>query len=149
MAKIKAVVDWVRDNLDQMGKVVLFAHHKEVMDGLIEGCSNFTDVVSLRGGMSSTERERVRVQFQEDRDVGVFIGQNHAAGDSIALHAADVVVLCEPDWVPGQNDQCLDRISYFEKKYGCTGYFATIPNSVDEMVLNVLSRKSIDNQDAQ
>lgn len=145
MAKVKGVVDWVSDNLEQLGKVVLFAHHKEVMAGLGTGCEKFTNVVSITGGLSPTEREARRCRFMEDDKVGVLVGQNFAAGDSIALHASDTVLLCEPDWTPGQNDQCLDRVSHFEKKWGCTGYFVAIPNSADEHLMDVLARKSIEN----
>lgn len=145
IAKVKGVVNWVDDNIDEMGKVILFAHHREVIELLKTLLKHkYTEII---GGMSSEQKKEAYMSFQNDPSIKVFIGQNQAARDSIPLWKASTAVSIEPDWVPGNNDQMMDRMSYIEKKDPCVGYFATLRGSIDENIQRALLRKkNITNQ---
>lgn len=130
LAKVNGVVDWIDDNIDECGKLIVFAHHKEVIAALKSKLKH--KYVEIIGGMTSEQKRDAYTAFQEDPKIKVFIGQNQAARDSIPLYAASTTISIEPDWVPGNNDQMLDRMTHFSKKEPCVGYYATLRGSIDE-----------------
>jgi SWI/SNF-related matrix-associated actin-dependent regulator 1 of chromatin subfamily A len=130
LAKVNGVVDWVDDNIEECGKLIIFAHHKEVIAALKKKLKY--KYVEIIGGMSQEEKYNAYTAFQTDEKMQIFIGQNQAARDSIPLYAAPTTISVEPDWVPGNNDQMLDRMTHFSKKEPCVGYYATLRGSIDE-----------------
>lgn len=142
LAKVNGVVDWVHDNIEQEKKIIIFAHHKEVIAAIKNKLKlRFESIV---GGMSSEEKRDAYMAFQTDDSVKVFIGQNQAARDSIPLWKASVSISVEPDWTPGNNDQMMDRMVHHDKHEACNGYFATLRGSIDEIIQKALLRKSND-----
>jgi SWI/SNF-related matrix-associated actin-dependent regulator 1 of chromatin subfamily A len=123
LAKVNGVVEWVNDNIEQSGKIIIFAHHKEVIQNLQSKLNQKHKFVTIKGGMSSLEKKEAYTSFQENDDIKICIGQNQAARDSIPLWKSSTTVSVEPDWTPGNNDQMMDRMAYFDKKEPCVGYF--------------------------
>jgi SNF2 family DNA or RNA helicase len=139
LAKVGGVVNWIDDNMDEMGKVIVFAHHREVLDLLKSKVKH--KYVEIIGGMTSEQKREAYMAFQNDDSIKVFFGQNQAARDSIPLWKASTAISVEPDWVPGNNDQMMDRMSFIEKHEPCTGYYATLRGSIDEDIQRALLRK--------
>lgn len=139
LAKVNGTVDWIDDNIDNCGKLIVFAHHKEVIAALKSKLKH--KYVEIIGGMTSEQKYNAYNAFQTDPKISVFIGQNQAARDSIPLYAASTTISVEPDWVPGNNDQMLDRMTHFSKKEPCVGYFATLRGSIDEDIQKANIRK--------
>jgi SWI/SNF-related matrix-associated actin-dependent regulator 1 of chromatin subfamily A len=132
LAKVNGVVDWIDDNIEQCGKLIIFAHHKEVIAAVKNKLGKKYKYTEIIGGMSQEEKYNAYTAFQEDEKYQIFIGQNQAARDSIPLWKASTTISIEPDWVPGNNDQMLDRMTHFSKKEPCVGYYATLRGSIDE-----------------
>jgi len=139
LAKVKGVCDWIDDNIDQSGKIIVFAHHKEVIAEVKKKMKH--KYVEIIGGMSSEQKHNAYTAFQEDPSVKIFIGQNQAARDSIPLWKGSTTISIEPDWVPGNNDQMMDRMSHFSKKEPCVCYYATLVGSIDEDIQKANVRK--------
>lgn len=139
LAKVAGVVQWIDDNIDLCEKVIVFAHHKEVITALKVKLKH--KYVEIIGGMCSEEKYAAYTAFQDDPSVKVFIGQNQAARDSIPLWKASTTISIEPDWVPGNNDQMLDRMTHFSKKEPCVAYYATLVGSIDEDIQKANIRK--------
>lgn len=139
LAKVNGVVDWIDDNIDECGKLIVFAHHKEVIAVLKSKLKH--KYVEIIGGMNAEQKRDAYTAFQADKTIKIFIGQNQAARDSIPLYAASTTISIEPDWVPGNNDQMLDRMTHFSKKEPCVGYFATLRGSIDEDIQKANIRK--------
>jgi len=57
-------------------------------------------------------------------------------GEGWTLAVAQDAVICEPDWVPGKNDQLLDRIHRMgqEGDY-IIGHVPVVPDTLDERIL--------------
>lgn len=134
MAKVESVIKWVEES--GFKKVVLFAYHTDVINGLrkLEGS------VYIDGSCTQAQREKAVRDFQEG-DAKVFIGQINAAGTGITLTAANVLMFVETSWVPAENKQAADRIHRIGQKDSCLVYFASIPKSVDEDIIKVIKRK--------
>lgn len=135
LAKVDAVIKWVRES--SFKKVVLFAHHKAVIEKLKE----LENSVYVDGSCSQSHREKAVKDFQHG-DAEVFIGQIQAAGTGLTLTAANVLLFVEVSWTPAENRQAADRIHRIGQKNSCLVYFTMIPNSIDENIIRVVKRKT-------
>ena len=109
IAKAPLVSAHVSEIVEETGnKVVLFAHHHEVIDLLCEDLAE-CGIVKLDGRDSMESRNAAVESFQSDDSVKVFVGGIHAAGVGLTLTASAHVVFAELDWVPGVMSQCEDR----------------------------------------
>lgn len=144
MAKVEPVVEWVKEWLEGCDrKIVLFAHHREVVQGLVTGLATVGHPVLTVTG-ETTERQWMVDQFQRNPDYRVFIGQNTAAGTGITLTAASDLLLLEPAWVPSENAQIAGRIHRISQRRGCQVRFVTLAGSIDEQIGKALARKAAD-----
>lgn len=142
LAKVNGVADWIDDNIALTGKLIVFAHHKDVISALKTKIKKHK-FVEIIGGMTQEQKYNAYTSFQEDESVQIFVGQNQAARDSIPLWKASTTISIEPDWVPGNNDQMLDRMTHFSKKEPCVAYYATLRGSIDEDIqkANIVKRE--------
>lgn len=142
LAKVAGVVEWVKDWLDGGGgKIVLFAHHREVLDALQTALAG-VGTATVRG--DTTDRQRVVDRFQNDPSVRVFIGQLQAAGTGVTLTAASDVLFVESSWVPAENQQAAMRVHRIGQKDACMVRFATLAGSIDEQIQRAVARKVSD-----
>lgn len=110
LAKIPYVVEHIASAVESSGKVVLFAHHKDVIAAVQAALEDAgIKSVKLVGDMGAEARQESVDRFQADPTVAVFIGSIHAAGVGITLTAASHVIFAELDWVPGNISQAEDR----------------------------------------
>jgi len=114
MAKLPACIDYI-DRMLETGiqKLVIFAHHQDVLTTLAEHYGN--DAVSLHGQSSMEEREEVVSRFQNG-NARIFIGGLKAAGVGLNLFAASTVVFIEIDWNPAKLTQAEDRLCRIGQK---------------------------------
>jgi len=142
MAKVEPVVEWVREWLEGCDrKIVLFAHHREVIQYLIDTLGNEYRSALVVG--ETLDRQK-QVDVFQTGPARVFIGQNTAAGTGITLTAASDLVLVESSWVPAENAQIAGRIHRIGQKTGCQVRFATLAGSIDEDIQRAVARKTAD-----
>lgn len=109
LAKAPMVAEHVRGMLEGSdGKIIVFAHHRDVIDSLKEALGEF-GVVSITGDTHVSSRQDAVDAFQTNPAIRVFIGNLIAAGVGITLTASSTVVFAELDWVPGTLSQAEDR----------------------------------------
>ncbi len=148
LAKVKGVVDWFRDWREGGGgKVVFFAHHRDVMHDLkvgLEGVTGAGSVAHVDGAMAQHNRKLEIRHFMERDECASFVGQLQAAGVGIDLSAASTAIFVETSWVPGENQQAMMRIQKVGKTEMRQVYLATLPGSIDERVQMVSARKMKD-----
>lgn len=141
-AKARSVAALVREELQQgqYQKVVLWAHHTDVIDTLAGELKAF-NVLGIDGGTPQKRRGEIVVEFQESDFSRVFIGQIQAAGTAITLTAADQVVFVESSWVPDENEQAAKRCHRFGQTRPVFVRISALADSVDELVAATLNRK--------
>jgi len=108
LAKVPAMVGFINEILEQKDKVVVFAHHHDVIHKLED---EFKDICVVLTGedQNMVRRQRVIDDFQNDPNVKVFIGSIKAAGQAINLTIANHVIFAELDWTPAILTQAEDR----------------------------------------
>ena len=109
-AKAPKVVEHVLGLLEETDKVVVFAHHRDVVNALVAGFAEAGHgVVSLTGETKMGDRQAAVDAFQTMPQVRVFVGNIQAAGVGLTLTASSTVVFAELDWVPAMIAQAEDR----------------------------------------
>jgi SNF2 family DNA or RNA helicase len=142
VAKAPKVVEHVRLALedDAFAKVVVFAHHHDVIDALCDGLAEF-GAVALTGETKLEERQVAVDRFQNDPTCRVFIGSITAAGVGITLTASSHVVFAELDWVPGNVTQAEDRCHRIGQLNAVLVQHLVLNGSIDARMAAVLIEK--------
>lgn len=144
LLKVEPAVKWVQDFLmDQTKKLVIFAHHRDVIEKLAAELAPYNPV-TLTGKTNPEAKARAVVGFQTKAHVRVFIGQTIAAGTSITLTAASDVLLLEPDWTPANNYQAISRCHRIGQQNSVTAWFAFAEGTIDRRISTILRRKAAD-----
>lgn len=141
LAKVPAVVAHCRDLLEGgVQKLVVFAHHRDVMQAIDYQLSMFKPVRVL-GGMTDEQKQQSVDAFQNVEDCRVFVGQLQAAGVGLTLTAAHTVVFAELDWVPGVMTQCEDRCHRIGQRDSVLVHHLVVDGSLDARIARALVRK--------
>lgn len=139
LAKVPLVVEHVRNALEASGKLVLFAHHRDV---IAELAAPFGDsAVTLTGRDPIAARQAAVDRFQEDPTCTLFIGSITAAGFGLTLTAASHVVFAELDWVPAHLTQAEDRTHRIGQKDSVLVQHLVLQDSLDARMVRTLIRK--------
>ena len=142
--KIPMVVGHVKDTLedDNEKKVIVACHHKDVLDGLVEGLAKYNPVF-IDGSVSSQGRQDAVDRFQNDESCRVFVGSIQAAGTGITLTRADWVVFAELDWVPGNMSQMEDRAHRIGQDNQVLIQHLVLDGSIDARLAKTIVEKQI------
>jgi len=137
LAKLPAVVDYVRDALENTTKLVVFGHHRDVIESLTEALAD-VGAVKLYGGMSDSDKQASVDRFQTDDACRVFVGSIQAAGVGLTLTASSTVAFAELDWVPANISQAEDRCHRIGQR-NCVGVVhLVIDGSLDSKMAQLL-----------
>ncbi len=124
-------------------KIVLFGHHIDVLDHVEAGLAKH-GVVRIDGRDSAVGKERKVRQFVEDASISVCLGNSQAIGigtdglQEVSNHG----LIFEPDWVPGNNQQCFDRLDRGGQRNKVFGEIFVAPGSIAEKILASALRKA-------
>lgn len=109
-AKLPAAMPYIHDLLEQTQKIVVFAHHHEIIDAIMSECRDAGyNPVSVTGAHNAEQRQAAVDRFQTDPAARIFVGSLAAASVGLTLTAAADVVFLELDWVPATMNQAEDR----------------------------------------
>lgn len=150
-AKVEGAAEVIREYLDGCRrKVVVFAHHTDVIDALIVGLLEYQPVV-IDGRVSKAAREQAVGDFLNNPKCRVFIGQTQAAGTSITLvgpnNDVSDVFFVEADYSPGNNVQAASRIHRIGQKNAVQVWFLTAHGTYDDRIQEINARKAQDFKD--
>ena len=141
LAKIPAVVAHVQNSLeDGDNKILIGAHHHDVIDSLMESLAEFNPV-KLTGETKEADRQANVDSFQNNPAVRVFVGSILAAGVGITLTAASHAVFAELDWVPGNMSQFEDRLHRIGQTETVLIQHLVLSDSLDARMACVLMSK--------
>jgi SWI/SNF-related matrix-associated actin-dependent regulator 1 of chromatin subfamily A len=141
--KIPQILDYVNDTLESEDKLIIFAHHKEVIQTLEKELSKNNKVVKIDGSVSQEDRQKSVDEFQKG-NANIFIGSIRACSEAITLTASSHVIFAEIDWTPGKNIQAEDRAYRIGQKNTVNITYLVYENSVDEYILNTnIDKESI------
>jgi SNF2 family DNA or RNA helicase len=123
-------------------KLVVFAWHTDVLNFLQHRLSRF-GVLRIDGSTSPGQRKTRVDEFIANPKMQIFLGQQMAAGigtDGLQKVAAHVL-LAEPDWVAGNNEQAVDRVDRGGQTRTVQADLFCAPNSLLQKILASAIRK--------
>ena len=145
LAKVDKVVDFVKDILENKNKVVVFAHHRDVIEqiaGAFPGESTM-----LYGGMSTADKDAAVQEFMKNPKIRVFVISIIAGGVGLTLTSADVAVFAEMSWLPSDISQAEDRLHRIGQKATTFIYHLVVEGSIDAyMAQKCVSKQMIVDQ---
>lgn len=123
-------------------KLTIFGWHIDVLDILQKGLSEY-GVVRIDGSTSAIAKDRLCKQFQYNDNIRVVIGNilSMGIGTDGLQHVCNHGLIAEPDWVPGNNIQCFDRLDRGGQRSQVQGDIFVAPGSIAEKVLASALRK--------
>ena len=141
-AKAPGALRYIEELLSEgVEKLIVSAWHSEVLAFLRENLQHH-GLVYMDGSTSARKRQAVVDEFQENPEIRIILAQQLVLMLGWTLVAAQDVVLAEYDWVPGNNDQLLDRVHRMgQKGTVVTGHVPVVPGTLDERMLGTAIAK--------
>ena len=141
VAKVDKALDHIKDMLDSVEKVIVFAHHHDVIDGLQAGLAEY-GIVTVTGQTPGADRQAAVDRFQADPGCRVCLGNIKAAGVGLTLTAASTVVFVESDWTPGWMQQAEDRAHRIGQTESVLVQYLVFDESMDAVLAQTLVSKA-------
>jgi hypothetical protein len=141
-AKAEAAAAYVLDALEGGAKLLVFAHHRAMLDALEAAVRNArVPYVRLDGSTPSRERHAAVAKFQSDAAVRCALLSMTACGQGITLTASSEVLMAELCWTPAVLLQAEDRAHRIGQPNAVNVRYLLAPGSVDDVMWPLLSRK--------
>ena len=142
-AKAGLAADYAAQLARNVGKVVFFARHVDVMDTAEE---TFTrrglKHTSIRGDQSPKAREHAIDAFVNDEDVQVIVCSLSAAGVGVNLQVASNVVLAELSWTDAEQTQAIDRVHRIGQSDPVTAWRIIAAQTIDTRIAELIDSKA-------
>lgn len=145
-AMVPRMIEHCRYLLDIVGieKIGFMAIHRSVMDEFTEAMEKY-GVCSSRGGMTTIRKDAQLLEFIENPAKRVMLGQTDSmAGIDGLQGVCSHVVIGEPSWVPGNNEQAVDRYHRIGQHDNVIAQFLLAEGSFNELVLGIVLDKAED-----
>ena len=146
MRKVKAASEFIDDLLQANEPVVVFAHHKDVVQALQDELKTHNPVIVV-GDTTRLKRDMAIEAFQAGKTKCI-IGNIAAMSEGVDLSAADTIVFVECTWSTSALEQASSRVENITKNgIAPVIYILTIKASLDHNVLaKVLKKLNVVNQ---
>ncbi|MCF4120785.1 DEAD/DEAH box helicase [Antribacter sp. KLBMP9083] len=142
-AKAGLAADYAAQLARNVGKVVFFAKHVDVMD---QAEQTFADrgigYASIRGDQTPKAREKNIAAFVNDPDVSIVVCSLTAAGVGLNLQVASNLVLAELSWTYAEQTQAIDRIHRIGQAEPVTAWRIIAAQTIDSKIAELIDSKS-------
>ena len=142
-AKAGLAADYAAQLARNVGKVVFFAKHVDVMD---QAEQLFADrgirYASIRGDQTPKAREKNIAAFTSDPDVSIVVCSLTAAGVGLNLQVASNLVLAELSWTYAEQTQAIDRIHRIGQDEPVTAWRIIAAQTIDSRIAELIDSKS-------
>jgi SNF2 family DNA or RNA helicase len=142
-AKAAPAADYAAQLARNVGKVVFFAKHVDVMDHAEQA---FADrgirYAAIRGDQTTRQRDKNVKAFVEDPEVQIVVCSLTAAGVGLNLQVASNLVLAELSWTDAEQTQAIDRIHRIGQSEPVTAWRVIAAQTVDSRIAELIDSKS-------
>ena len=136
-AKMPAIEEWIEGRLAESRKVVVAAHHRDIVDALADKYGGY----KIQGDMELGDIEDAKEAFQTDPDAKVIILSIQAAKTGHTLTASQDVLFVELPWTPADVDQTYSRCHRIGQTGSVTATYMLLDGTIDEEIYDLVERK--------
>jgi SWI/SNF-related matrix-associated actin-dependent regulator of chromatin subfamily A-like protein 1 len=136
--KLHAALTWIHDFLASGEPLVVFAHHVEVQDAVLE---RFPHALHLLGRDKVEAREATVQAFQDPDGPALIVCATRVAAQGITLTRASNVAFLELEWTPAMHDQAEDRCHRIGQHDAVTAWYLLAADTIDETMARLIERK--------
>lgn len=142
-AKATPAADYTVNLARNVGKVVFFAKHIDVMDAAEKHFAKAgLRTISIRGDQTAKSRQAEIDAFQNDPEVSVAVCSLTAAGVGVNLQAASNVVLAELSWTNAEQTQAIDRVHRIGQELPVTAWRIIAAQTIDGRIAELIDSKA-------
>jgi SNF2 family DNA or RNA helicase len=142
-AKAVMAADYTAQLARNVGKVVFFAKHIDVLDqALAHFAAAGITTTSIRGDQTTSARQAAIDAFTNDDAVQVIVCSLLAAGVGVNLQAASNVVLAELSWTSAEQTQAIDRVHRIGQELPVTAWRILAAQTIDTRIAELIDQKS-------
>ncbi len=142
-AKAGLAADYAAQLARNVGKVVFFAKHVDVMDTAEKTFEQRSiGYCSIRGDQTSRVRQKNIDAFLNDPDVAVAVCSLTAAGVGLNLQVASNVVLAELSWTAAEQTQAIDRVHRIGQDQPVTAWRIIAAQTIDARIAELIDDKA-------
>lgn len=136
--KLEAVKTWINDFVENDEKLIVFAHHKEIISSLKE---SYPDALCIDGSTSTEDRQKAVTEFQTNLSKKLIFCSIKSASVGLTLTASSNVAFIELPWTPGDLDQAEDRAHRIGQKNNVNIYYLLGKNTIEDLKIMPLIEK--------
>jgi len=142
-AKAGLAADYAAQLARNVGKVVFFAKHVDVMDAAEQTfAQRGIRYASIRGDQTPSAREKNIAAFVNDPEVAIVVCSLMAAGVGLNLQVASNLVLAELSWTDAEQTQAIDRIHRIGQTEPVTAWRIIAAQTIDATIAKLIDSKS-------
>ncbi|CUR54538.1 putative DNA/RNA helicase, superfamily II, SNF2 family [metagenome] len=142
-AKAGLAADYAAQLSRNVGKVVFFAKHIDVMDVAQETfAKRGIRYSSIRGEQTTRVRQKNIDAFVNDPDVAIVVCSLSAAGVGLNLQVASNVVLAELSWTDAEQTQAIDRVHRIGQDDPVTAWRIIAAQTIDGKIAELIDSKA-------
>ena len=142
-AKAGLAADYTAQLARNVGKVVFFAKHIDVMDTAEQHFAKAgLGTVSIRGDQTPKARQAAIDAFDKDPAISVVVASLTAAGVGLNLQAASNVVLAELSWTSAEQTQAIDRVHRIGQELPVTAWRIIAAQTIDAKIAELIDSKA-------
>ncbi|GAB3174186.1 DEAD/DEAH box helicase [Myceligenerans halotolerans] len=142
-AKAALAADYAAQLARNVGKVVFFAKHVDVMDQAEQTfAGRGIGYASIRGDQTPKAREKNIAAFTGDPDVSIAVCSLTAAGVGLNLQVASNLVLAELSWTYAEQTQAIDRIHRIGQAEPVTAWRIIAAQTIDPTIAGLIDSKA-------
>ena len=142
-AKAGLAADYAAQLARNVGKVVFFAKHIDVMDVAEETfAKRGIRYSSIRGDQTPKARQKSIDDFVNDPDVEVVVCSLTAAGVGLNLQVASNLVLAELSWTDAEQTQAIDRVHRIGQSEPVTAWRVIAAQTIDSRIAELIDSKA-------
>ncbi len=142
-AKAGLAADYAAQLSRNVGKVVFFAKHIDVMDIAEQTfAQRGIGYTSIRGDQTPRVRQKSIDAFVNDPSVAVAVCSLTAAGVGLNLQVASNVVLAELSWTDAEQTQAIDRVHRIGQDQPVTAWRIIAAQTIDARIAELIDGKA-------
>lgn len=144
IAKVPHVLEYIRECLSGVKKLVVAAYHQEVIELLRDRLSQYNPVV-INGEVSKRDKRLAFEYFLSHENCRVIILQFKSGGTSLdgLQFVCNNFYIVEPDWSDGDWNQLFGRLRRIGQRKPVNAIIALAENTLDESIMGSRNKKKI------